>query len=107
MTVDHSNISNYHATAVANLISATFFLIFPVSPSIDKGGTGSKTVKVNRSAIWHIKVRGEPPPVFSWYKDGRKLENSEEFLIESDEYQGGATAMFQVLRTQVMSDKAS
>ena len=47
-----------------------------VSPIIDKGTTGSKTVKVNRSAIWHIKVRGEPPPKFTWFKDGRKIEDA-------------------------------
>ena len=72
-----------------------------MSPCIDKSTTGSKTVKVNRSAIWHIKVRGEPPPKFTWFKDGKKLVTSEEYVVESDEYQGGATAMLQILRTQV------
>ena len=29
-----------------------------VSPSIDKGQAGSKTVRTNRTAIWQIKCRG-------------------------------------------------
>ena len=32
--------------------------IFAVSPSIDKGQAGSKTVRTNRTAIWQIKCRG-------------------------------------------------
>eukprot|EP00095_Tigriopus_kingsejongensis_P009301 maker-scaffold175_size286436-snap-gene-1.53 protein:Tk09301 transcript:maker-scaffold175_size286436-snap-gene-1.53-mRNA-1 annotation:"low quality protein: twitchin-like" len=70
-------------------------------PCIDKGAAGSKSVRVHRSAIWHIKVKGEPPPQFSWYKNGNKLINSDEFVIATDEYQGGATAMLQVFRSQM------
>ena len=33
------------------------FLI-AVSPSIDKGQAGSKTVRTNRTAIWQIKCKG-------------------------------------------------
>ena len=33
-------------------------IIFAVSPSIDKGQAGSKTVRTNRTAIWQIKCKG-------------------------------------------------
>ncbi|XP_059094392.1 twitchin-like [Tigriopus californicus] len=70
-------------------------------PMIDKGAAGSKSVRVHRSAIWHIKVKGEPPPQFSWFKGGQRLHNSDEYIIATDEYQGGATAMLQVFRSQM------
>ena len=70
-------------------------------PSIDHGAAGSKSVKVNRSAIWHIKCKGEPPPKFSWYKNGELLKNCNEIKIETDEYQGGATALMQVVKSQM------
>ena len=72
-------------------------------PSIDQGAAGSKSVKVNRSAIWHIKCKGEPPPKFSWYKDGELLENGDDIKIETKEYQGGATALMQIVKSK-MSD---
>jgi len=74
-----------------------------LKPSIDHGAAGSKSVKVNRSAIWHIKCKGEPPPKFLWYKDGHLLQNSGAIQIQSDEYQGGATALLQIVKSQ-MSD---
>ena len=61
----------------------------------------SKSVKVNRSAIWHIKCKGEPPPTFSWYKDGKLLADSPEIKIETDQSQGSATAMMQVVKSQM------
>ena len=63
------------------------FEICAVKPSIDHGAAGSKSVKVNRSAIWHIKCKGEPPPKFLWYKDGHLLQSSGAIQIQSDEYQ--------------------
>jgi hypothetical protein len=36
-----------------------------------------------------------------WLKDGKRLQNSDEFVIHSDEYQGGALAILQITRTQV------
>ncbi len=71
-----------------------------MTPCIDKGTAGSKTVKMHRSAIWQIKVRGEPPPKFSWFKDGTKLNpDSEDYIIKSEEYQGGATAILSLPRS--------
>ena len=32
---------------------------------------------------------------------GRKIETNEEYLVETQEYQGGATAILQILKTQV------
>ena len=74
-----------------------------MTPCIDKSNAGSKTVKTNRSAIWHIKVKGEPPPTFSWYKDGKKLnEGDDEYIMEREAYQGGATAILHIFKTQVI-----
>ena len=33
---------------------------------------------------------------------GRKIETNEEYLVETQEYQGGATAILQILKTQVI-----
>ena len=52
--------------ALAAYSAVTVFIFFPVSPSIDKGQAGSKTVRVNRTAFWQIRCRGEPPPKFTW-----------------------------------------
>ena len=71
-----------------------------VAPTIDKGAGGSKSVKVNRMTVWRINVKGEPPPQFSWWKDGKQIVNSEEYQIEMEEYQGGSTAILQILKTQ-------
>ena len=76
------------------------FLI-SVAPTIDKGAGGSKSVKVNRMTVWRINVKGEPPPVFSWWKNGQQISNSEEFQVESEEYQGGSTAILQIFKTQM------
>ena len=57
-------------------------------------------MKVNRMTVWRINVKGEPPPQFSWWKDGKQIVNSEEYQIEMEEYQGGATAILQILKTQ-------
>ena len=84
--------------------------------------------------VWRINVKGEPPPQFTWWKDGqystftfsrypelcqlftftfsryphcrfagRKIETSDEYQVETQEYQGGATAILQILKTQVNS----
>ena len=90
-------------------------MLCAVAPTIDKGAGGSKSVKVNRMTVWRINVKGEPPPAFSWWKDGRKIDNTEEFQVfttpnfsvsrssylqvETEEYQGGATAILQILKT--------
>ena len=70
-----------------------------MAPSIDKGY--SKTVKAHRPAIWQIKVKGEPPPTFKWFKDGQQIHHSPEFVVERKEFQGGAVAMLTISRTQV------
>ena len=70
--------------------------LFSVAPTIDKGAGGSKSVKVNRMTVWRINVKGEPPPTFSWWKDGHQIVNSEEHQMEREEYQGGSTAILQV-----------
>ena len=104
--------------------------------------------QVNRMTVWRINVKGEPPPQFTWWKDGqystftfsryselcqlftftfwrypeffqlftltfwkyphcrfagRKIETSDEYQVETQEYQGGATAILQILKTQVNS----
>jgi len=63
-----------------------------LAPSIDKGQAGSKTVRVNRTACWQIRCRGEPPPVFTWVHPVHgELSSNEEFTVMTEEYQGGAT----------------
>merc|ERR1711962_1531751 len=64
-----------------------------LSPSIDKGQTGSKTVRTNRTAFWKINCQGEPPPTFIWThpKHGELKGNTEEFSVLHEEYQGGST----------------
>ncbi len=63
-----------------------------MSPSIDKGQAGSKTVRVNRTAFWQIRCRGEPPPTFKWVHPVHgELKSNEHFTVLTDEYQGGAT----------------
>lgn len=64
-----------------------------MSPSIDKGQAGSKTVRTNRTACWQIKCRGEPPPTFTWvHANGTEIQHgTENFSILYEEYQGGAT----------------
>jgi len=72
-----------------------------LAPTIDKGAGGSKSVKVNRMTVWRINVKGEPPPEFSWWKEGQKIGNSDEYLAECQTYQGGATAILQISKTQM------
>ena len=72
-----------------------------MAPTIDKGAGGSKSVKVNRMTVWRINVKGEPPPTFSWWKGGEKIESNDEFQAEFQEYQGGSTAILQIMKTQV------
>jgi len=63
-----------------------------LSPSIDKGQAGSKTVRTNRTAFWQIKCRGEPPPTFVWtHPLHGELKTSDDFSILHEEYQGGST----------------
>jgi len=64
-----------------------------LAPSIDKGQAGSKTVRTNRTSIWQIKCRGEPPPTFIWThpQHGDLKSNSEDYTILHEEYQGGST----------------
>ena len=78
-----------------------YFFSFSVKPTIDPGASGSKSVKVNRCAIWHIKCKGEPPPKFSWYKDGELLVDSPDIVIQNNEFQGGSTTMLQVVKAKV------
>jgi len=62
-----------------------------LSPSIDKGQAGSKTVRVGRTAFWQIRCRGEPPPTFTWVHPVHgELSTNENFSVLTDEYQGGA-----------------
>jgi len=62
-----------------------------LSPSIDKGQAGSKTVRINRTAFWQIKCRGEPPPTFTWWHPVHgELSTNENFMVHTEEYQGGA-----------------
>merc|ERR1719415_483684 len=72
-----------------------------LAPTIDKGAGGSKSVKVNRMTVWRINVKGEPPPTFSWWKNGRQIVSNEEFQVECEEYQGGSTAILQIFKTQM------
>lgn len=72
-----------------------------LAPTIDKGAGGSKSVKVNRLTCWRISVKGEPPPVFTWKREGQPIETSERYLVESIEYQGGAIAVLQILKTKL------
>lgn len=72
-----------------------------LAPTIDKGAGGSKSVKVNRLTCWRINVKGEPPPTFTWQKDGQPVKSNEKYLVETIEYQGGATAILQILKTQM------
>jgi len=74
-----------------------------LAPTIDKGAGGSKSVKVNRMTVWRINVKGEPPPVFTWWKDGKQIKSNEDYSTECQTYQGGSTAILQILKTQ-MSD---
>jgi hypothetical protein len=80
------------------------FSFSPVSPQIDKSQAGSKTVRTNRTAVWQIKCKGEPPPTFEWVhpKEG-VMRNSEQWSILHDEYQGGATTTLVINRAK-MSD---
>ena len=57
-----------------------------LSPSIDKGSGGSRMVKLNRMITFQIKVRGEPPPTFTWLKDGVKMTSSENVAIFTTEH---------------------
>merc|ERR1711963_35803 len=74
-----------------------------LAPSIDKGQAGSKTVRTNRTAIWQIKCRGEPPPVFTWTHPvhGDITSNSENYMVLYEEYQGGATTTLVINHAQM------
>ena len=58
-------------------------------------------MKVNRMTVWRINVKGEPPPTFSWWKNGHQIVNNEEFQVECEDYQGGSTAILQVFKTKL------
>ncbi len=74
-----------------------------LSPSIDPGSGGSKTVKVNRLTCFQVKVKGEPVPSFTWRKNGKKVAaspNGEPIsitVVENPQEQT-AVAIFQILR---------
>ena len=57
-----------------------------LSPSIDKGSGGSRMVKLNRMMTFQLKVRGEPPPSFTWLKDGNKLSSSDGLSMSTSEH---------------------
>merc|ERR1712025_1386255 len=63
-----------------------------LSPSIDKGQAGSKTIRSNRTAFWQIKCRGEPPPVFTWWHPvhGELSGTNNEYTVHTEDYQGGS-----------------
>ena len=72
-----------------------------LSPAIDPGSGGSRMVKLNRMATFQIKVRGEPPPTFTWLKDGQKVAASEGVLIETSEHPDPAEqSTFAILQIQ-------
>ena len=74
-------------------------------PAIDKGCGASKMVKVNRLTCFQIKVKGEPAPTFSWYKDGQKVLPSEtvEMLVveHPDPAEQSSIVTLQLQRTQM------
>ena len=78
-----------------------------LSPAIDKGTGGSKLVKLNRMTTFQIKVRGEPAPSFSWYREGTKLTAGEGLLLQVAEHpdpaEQSSIVTLQIPRTQ-MSD---
>ena len=43
-------------------------------------------VKLNRMATFQLKVRGEPPPAFTWLKEGSKLTTSNGILLNTSEH---------------------
>ena len=43
----------------------------------------------------------QPPPTFSWWKDGKQIVSNDEFQVENEEYQGGSTAILQIFKTQM------
>ena len=94
-----------HLARHKNCESSRFFFYFnfiiSVAPTIDKGAGGSKSVKVNRMTVWRINVKGEPPPTFSWWKDGKQIVSNDEFQVECEEYQGGSTAILQIFKTRM------
>ena len=74
-----------------------------LSPSVDPGSGGSKTVKVNRLTCFQVKVKGEPVPTFTWRKNGEPLRpspNGEPFsmTVVENPHEQSATAIFQILR---------
>ena len=78
-----------------------------LSPSIDKGQAGSKTVRTNRTAIWQIKCKGEPPPTFTWtHPQLGDLSSNEDFSVLHEEYQGGSTTTL-VIHHAKDSDKGT
>ena len=67
----------FSKTLFVNLISRKnrfFFFSVAVSPSIDKGQAGSKTVKTNRTAIWQIKCKGGKI-IFDWFLKRQQISN--------------------------------
>ncbi len=53
---DHQSLTLFEISNIEYLDQSINFI--SVSPSIDKGQAGSKTVRTNRTAIWQIKCRG-------------------------------------------------
>ena len=81
--------------------------MYLVSPSIDKGQAGSKTVRVNRTAFWQIRCRGEPPPVFTWcHPVHGPLTTNENYSVLTEDYQGGATTTL-VIHHATMEDNGT
>jgi len=76
-----------------------------LSPSIDKGSGSSKMVKLNRRTCFQIKVKGEPAPIFSWFKDGQKIVESDMVKLHIGEHpdpaEQSSVVTLQLLRTQL------
>jgi len=78
-----------------------------LSPSIDKGQAGSKTVRTGRTAFWQIRCRGEPPPTFIWtHPKHGVLSSNNDYNVMTDEYQGGSITTL-VIHHAVTDDRGT
>lgn len=64
-------------------------------------------MRTNRTAIWQIKCKGEPPPTFTWtHPQLGDLSSNEDFSVLHEEYQGGSTTTL-VIHHAKDSDKGT